>query len=180
MDKMPSYKNDGLTAGDYSEGNCGPTCLTNLAKFFYDERGKSKLEDTSWSNTYKKLRTGCGYVATGLNAGTAMQNMGPALTNYAKGRGYSCTVGSTNLGCNWTNFTQVLATNIPVLVGVNGWENSTKYVGHDIIAVGYLRLSDGQKFLRIVDEWHSDDDRYCVLNTGTGFTSIEGYTVQIS
>lgn len=195
MDEMASYLYDGRTAHDYQEGNCGPTCLTNLCKFFHDERGKTALRDPaddtrygsdpvkSWWYTYHRLALGCFY--DHIN-GTPNQDMGPALIDYATHRGYACTVGG-NIGYDWTTYTQTLFYyDEPIMVFVSGYNDAhTEIEGHDIIALGYLRLTDDQRFIRVVTEWYGDnvqptDDRYCVLNTGTGFTDIQGYPVSIS
>jgi hypothetical protein len=177
MGDMPSRNNDGKTAGEDGEGNCGPTCLTNIAMFYCEERGKSQLEDTSWNYTYTRLSMGCGFYSSGT---TLVQNMGPALTDYANHRGYSCTFGS-DIGYDWTSYTQTLYNqNIPIYVNVQGYDDSGKLSGHSIVALGYLRLTDGQNFIRVVDEWDPTDYRYCVLYTGTGFTAIDGYPVTIS
>lgn len=192
MGDMPSYKNDGSIAKIYGEGNCGPTCLTNLCKFFYEKRDLYYLRDSAKDNVYYKEASGnwwytyqrlAGYVeyhATGRNSGTDFSKMGPALCTYATRRGYHTFVGN-NIGSDWTQYTRIMRyLDYPIMMCVSGWgEGFHNHCGHCIIAVGYLRLSNGKRFVRIVDEWHPTDYMYCLLQTGSGFTDISGFPVNI-
>lgn len=192
MGNMPSYKNDNSTAGSYGEGNCGPTCLTNICKFFYEKRGLTRLRDTAkdslygialtkrWWYTYQRLAGYVEYHATGRNSGTDFSKMGPALCTYATRRGYHTFVGN-NIGSDWTQYTRIMRyLDYPIMMCVSGWgEGFHNHCGHCIIAVGYLRLSNGKRFVRIVDEWHPTDYMYCLLQTGSGFTDISGFPVNI-
>lgn len=178
MNAMPSYSNDGKTAGEDKEGNCGPTALTNVIKYYHDVLGFSGLINTNISDTYKQLSSLSGYTPAN---GTSPSKEGYALSMYCLPRMYACTVGN-DIGYNWSNITAAIDKQEPVLVNAYGYDSETsdQIDGHAIVAVGYLSTTDQSEYLQIVDEWDQTADVCCRFGNGTGFINMICYPVSIS
>jgi hypothetical protein len=86
-----------------------------------------------------------------------------------------------NLAGDWTNYTQTLASNIPIMSIISGYTSSTSTSteSHFIVTVGYDRLSDQSTWLEAYDEW---DARVMYLRVGNGtpLTGMQGYSVSIT
>lgn len=180
MSDMPSWYGDGKTAGADSEGNCGPTCLTNICYFFSYERSVSNLlKNNKISDTYNALSYNCAYTPAG---GTLDSELVPALKDYTFAREINCSI-SSDLQNNWTAYTQHLNwSNQPIMMSVHGYSSATSSTidGHDIIAVGYMRMTDNSTYLRIINEWDPNTNEYVRFDLGYGLTSTDGYAVSMS
>lgn len=176
MSGMPAHSSNGSgKAGDYSEGNCGPTCLTNIVKYYKEQRGFSNLlKNNSVNSTYNDLSSRVGYSPT---LGTQWWNCGGALKNYVSSRNYKCTVDSY-VDDSWEDFVRDISRDYMILMNIRGNNGNGTNVGHLLVGIGWATSYSGTRYIRVVDGWNNHVNRYVVFN-GTNFTSFEGCGVNI-
>lgn len=176
MSQMPSYSGSGYTAGYYEEGNCGPTSLTIIVKYWDECRGMSNLlKSNSVTTTYKRLSKLSGYTPV---EGTVTANLISAIKDYAKEQGYTAKV-SNYLFDTWSNFKGDLDGNKTIFLSVGGKDADGVELGHASVVFGYRITTDGSKYLRIANCWDTSTNRYIKFKPSE-LSWFNGYAVSIT
>lgn len=156
------------------EGNCGPTAMLNLIKYYAFCRNMIKLINVNLSYTYNSLVSACNYnPATGGLTATDAKN---GLKSYVQSRGYS--FSATDYWWDTFNwFKDDINNNWTVYVSVRGYDYQPKEVGHAVVAIGYIEYSNGSRYLRVMDGWRNNTDRYVIFDDH--FVSVKGIVIKI-
>lgn len=174
METMPSHDGDNDSAGDDKEGNCAPTALTTLMKYWDECRSKKDLLiKDSTDDTYVRLAELAEYDP---KSGTKTTKAVQAIKKYAKERGYSATVDDYWMNY-WSDFTRDLQKGKTVYLDIQGKDWDGKIVGHAAVAFGYRETTDG-RYLKVANGWSESSDTY-IRFKANGLTAFDGYAVTI-
>lgn len=150
MAHMPAYANGNYNNGLANEGNCAPTALTTIAKYWAEKRGKTRLKvGTDIRNTYRAVAKASKY----KNKGLTDSEMVNGIKAYAKDKKYTATVNGYLLN-NWSDFTRDLNNNKTVLLAL-GAKTTRGNSYHASVAFGYAEMKDGSKYLRVANGWNT-------------------------
>lgn len=155
-----------VTNGD---GNCVPTCATNIAAFFDECRsGNETLILGSRQNAYNAIVT-----EIGAEHAIAHQDGLNGLKDFCEDRGYLLSYDNYWFDL-WSDFTRDVNNNKPIWVSVGVGEE-----GHSMMCVGYvIRYVDGKgtNYLRVATGWTADIGSVAQFN---GFDRLNGYSLTI-
>lgn len=145
-----------------ANNHCGATAVTNLALYFA-QRGSSNLKISTNLDTFKAVHKIVGN-------GPVMTIAGSAKT-YFKDRGY--TLNYSSIG-DFAGIKTAVANDRPCGIlladGLVSW--------HWILSVGYREYSNNSgNYMRIMDGWYDNTNRYYKLNTGSTWMSATQYWI---
>lgn len=162
-DNLPFYDTKWATTGEYdtiANNHCGAVAVTNLA-FYFADAGYSNLRKSTDRETFIAVHK---YVGNG-----------PVMTIANKARSYFADCGYS-LGYNpvgsMTDITSAIKLDHPcgllLADSLGSW--------HWVLGVGYRTYNiSGDSYIRIVNGWQSDANRFYLMNKGSTFISGSQY-----
>jgi len=177
MKDMPAYNDYTKTAGSQNEGNCGPTALTNVIKYYHEKRGKTGLLRYGDLRiyTYGRLSFLSGYHPDiGMNTSVVIST----LTTYASEQGFTCSGGAYWLNL-WSDFTRDINADKAIVLFVKGKIDDKDSNGHFVVVLGYRQHTNNAQFLRVADGWYASNNRFVKFKP-VELTSFRGFCVPIT
>lgn len=171
-----SFEPSIMTDFRQDKGNCAPTAITNLMKYYYQKRNKTKiLVNNSVEDTYEKI-----VELAGKEEGYYWSEIKSVTVDYLNYVKYN--YSTVNYWFDyWSDFKRDLDDDWPVLTAVDHFNDKGERTGHTVVALGYhIRKVDGKdvNFLQVADGWYRTTFRYLNFDYYKSVL-IDGFCVKV-
>lgn len=128
---------------------CGPTAGAMVINYWYEQKGKAGLQNSSDIYTGSQLISSLSnYMNTG-SFGTSVSNWVAGMTSYIRSKNYGLDSGAVELGNSWSGYTSEISNRRPLGVYIGQNYGALDYSYHWVTGVGWAVDDYGTSYLKI-------------------------------
>lgn len=173
LSSLPYVSTWATTSNSSLSNNCGPTSGTNML-LHYGALFESSFIQSSYGNTISELYS---YMGTNSVSGTGPYGYGQGIRDYIAHYYPSRTV-AFNIYNSYSWETLKLNIGSNKIVAAYLWSSTIINGAHYVNYIGWRHYSDGSNYVRITDQWNTDDDRFILYDSS--HTSLVEKVVKVA